>query len=153
MITLYISDILVFLSSTVKFGLGASAVIACDMGLPGTLSNILGGITGIILFTYLGSYIRSGLMTRFPVYFARKFSRGSRFIVKIKKHYGLNGIAFLTPILLSIPIGVLVALDLTTHKRQVVVSMVFSCIFWSMVFFVPYFFFNIDLIGWFRQQF
>ena len=153
MITKILSDILVFLSSTVKFALGASAVVTGDMGIWGTVANILGGITGIVLFTYLGSAMRIWLIKHFPEKFSKKFSRGSRFIVKVKTHFGLFGVAFLTPILFSIPVGVMLALDLTSHKRKVLTSMIFSCIFWSAVFFVPYFAFNIDLIGWVKHQF
>ena len=153
MILKFISDIVIFLSSTVKFALASSAVVTGNLGISGTVSNILGGITGIIIFTYLGGYIRIWLLKTFPNQLNKKFSRGSRFLVKVRQHGGLTGIAFLTPILLSIPVGVLLALDLNTHKTKVVSSMVFSCIFWSAVFFVPYFFFNINVIGWVKNMF
>ena len=153
MILKLISDIVVFLSSTVKFAVGAAEVVTGNLGIPGTISNVLGGITGIIVFTYLGSYIRIWLIKRFPHRFNKKFSRSSRFLVKVREHAGLPGIAFLTPILLSIPVGVLLALDLTTHKVKIVSSMVFSCIFWSAVFFVPYYAFNINVIGWVKHMF
>jgi len=153
MILKFITDLIVFLSSTVKFALGASAVVTGNMGISGTVCNVLGGITGIILFTYLGSHMRVWLIKTFPNQLNRKFSKGSRFLVKVRQHGGLNGIAFLTPIFLSIPIGVLIALDITKQKSKVVSSMVFSCIFWSAVFFVPYFFFNINVIGWVKAMF
>jgi hypothetical protein len=153
MILKFISDIVIFLSSTVKFALASSAVVTGNLGISGTVSNILGGITGVIIFTYLGGYIRIWLLKTFPNQLNKKFSRGTRFLVKVRQHGGLTGIAFLTPILLSIPVGVLLALDLNTHKTKVVSSMVFSCIFWSAVFFVPYFFFNINVIGWVKNMF
>ena len=145
-----ITDLLVFLSSMVKFAFGASAVVTGNMGISGTVSNILGGITGIILFTYLGGYMRIWFIKRFPNQ-NRKFSSGTRLLVKVRQHGGLTGIAFLTPIFLSIPVGVLLALDLNMHKTRIVASMIFSCFFWSAVFFVPYFFFNINVIGWLRN--
>lgn len=147
------SDFLIFLSSTVKFALGASAVITGNLGLSGTLSNVLGGITGIILFTYMGGYLRHWLIKTFPNRLGKKFSRGSRLVVKVRQHFGLSGIAFLTPVVLSIPVGVLLALDLNSHKKTVMTSMVFSCIFWSAVFFIPYYAFNIDVIGWVKHMF
>lgn len=145
-----ITDLLVFLSSMVKFAFGASAVVTGNMGVSGTVSNILGGITGIILFTYLGGYMRIWFIKKFPNQ-NRKFSRGTRLLVKVRQHGGLTSIAFLTPIFLSIPVGVLLALDLNMRKTRIVASMVFSCFFWSAVFFVPYFFFNINVIGWLRN--
>lgn len=148
----FITDLLVFLSSTVKFALGSSVVVTGNMGISGTVSNILGGITGILLFTYLGGYMRIWLIQKFPNQ-NRRFSRGSRLLVRLKRHGGLTGIAFLTPIFLSIPVGVLLALDIHAQKTKIVTSMVFSCIFWSAVFFVPYFAFNINVIGWFKTVF
>jgi hypothetical protein len=153
MILKFISDIIVFLSSTVKFALGSSAVVTGNMGISGSISNILGGITGILIFTYLGSHIRIWLIKTFPNQFGKRFSRSNRMLVKVRQHSGLAGIAFLTPILLSIPVGVMIALDLTTHKAKIVSSMVVSCIFWSAVFFVPYYAFNINLIGWVKNMF
>ena len=153
MLTQVFSDILVFLSSMVKFGMTSSAVVMGNMGVSGTISNILGGITGIIVFTYLGSYMRAWLLKTYPKRFSKKFNRGSRFLVRIKQHSGLAGIAFLTPILLSIPVGVMLALDLSHQKRKIVTSMALSCIFWSAIFFVPYYAFNINLIGWVKHQF
>ena len=153
MILRFITDIIVFLSSSVKFALGASAVVTGNMGISGTVSSVLGGITGILIFTYLGSYIRIWLIKTFPKHFNKRFSRSTRFLVKVRQHAGLTGIAFLTPIFLSIPVGVLLALDLTTHKAKIVYSMVASCIFWSAVFFVPYFVFNINVIGWVKNMF
>jgi len=149
----FLTDLIVFLSSTVKFALGASVVVTGNMGIPGTVSSILGAITGIIVFTFLGSYIRIWLIKRYPNQLGKKFSRGSRFLVKVRQHAGLTGIAFLTPIFLSIPVGVLLALDLTSHKMKIVSSMVVSCIFWSAIFFVPYFVFNINIIGWVKNMF
>jgi hypothetical protein len=153
MILKFISDAIIFLSSTVKFALGASAVVTGNMGISGSICNVLGGITGIIIFTYLGSHIRVWLIRRFPKQLGRKFSRSSRMLVKVRQHSGLMGIAFLTPIFLSIPVGVLIALDLTTHKTKIVSSMVVSCIFWSAVFFVPYYAFNLNVVHWVKHMF
>jgi hypothetical protein len=149
----FIGDLLVFLSSTVKFVLGASVVVTGKMGIPGTISSILGAITGVIIFTYLGGYIKVWLIKTYPNRLGARFSRMTRFLVRVRQHSGLTGIAFLTPILLSIPVGVFLALDLTSHKMKIVSSMVVSCIFWSAVFFVPYHAFHIDVIGWVRHMF
>ncbi|MFN8277657.1 MAG: hypothetical protein U0T84_09245 [Chitinophagales bacterium] len=153
MLTRFISDLLIFLSSMVKFAFGASAVVGADLGVGGTISSVVGGICGIILFTYVGDYIRTWLIQRYPSRFQRKFTRVNRMLVKVKQHFGLTGVAFLTPILLSIPVGVLFALDLTTHKRQIITRMVIACLFWSAVFFVPYFVFDINVIGWMKRMF
>ncbi|MFN8311141.1 MAG: hypothetical protein U0T73_14355 [Chitinophagales bacterium] len=153
MIGKIVSDLLVFLSSMVKFAFGASAVVGADLGLSGTLSSVLGGICGIVLFTYLGEFIREWLIKTFPQRFNKRFTKGNRLLVKIKQHFGITGIAFMTPILLSIPVGVFFALDLTSHKRKVIVPMIAACLFWSMVFFVPYYVFDINVVGWIKARF
>jgi hypothetical protein len=153
MITEVLSGVLIFISSTVKFALGASAVVTGNLGISGTVENFLGGITGIVLFTYLGTYLRIWAIKTFPERFNKRFSKSTRFLVKVKQHSGLFGVAFMTPIFLSIPVGVMLALDLTTHKTKIVTSMTLSCIFWSAVFFLPYYAFNINIIGWFKHMF
>ena len=153
MIIQVLSDILIFISSTVKFALASSAVVTGNLGISGTVANVLGGITGIVVFTYLGGFMRTWLIKTFPERFNKRFSRSTRFLVKVKQHSGLFGVALITPIFLSIPIGVMLALDLTTHKRKIVTSMTLSCIFWSAVFFVPYYAFSINVIGWVKHMF
>jgi hypothetical protein len=61
-----ISSILVFLGSIVKFSMGSLTAIAANLGLGGSLANIIGGIIGIVLFTYLGSYMQDYLVKKFP---------------------------------------------------------------------------------------
>jgi hypothetical protein len=153
MITQILSDILIFISSTVKFALSSSAVVTGNMGISGTIANVLGGITGVVVFTYLGGYMRTWIVKTFPERFEKKFTKSSRFLVRVKRHSGLFGVALITPIFLSIPVGVMLALDLTTHKRKIVTSMALSCFFWSAVFFVPYYAFSIDVIGWVKGMF
>jgi hypothetical protein len=41
MILKFISDVLIFLSSTVKFALASSAVVTGNMGISGTVSNLV----------------------------------------------------------------------------------------------------------------
>lgn len=148
-----ISSILVLFGSIVKFSMGTLTAIAADLGLGGSLANIIGGIIGIVVFTYLGGYIQEYFVKKFPNYFSRKFSRGNRFLVKVKQRFGLNGIAVLTPIVLSIPVGVLFALALTNDKKKILVSMLVSMFFWATVLFLPYFLFDINLIDWVQKMF
>lgn len=54
-----ISSILVLFGSIIKFSMGTLTAIAADLGLGGSLANIIGGIIGIVVFTYLGGYIQA----------------------------------------------------------------------------------------------
>lgn len=127
--------------------------IAADLGLGGSLANVIGGIIGIVLFTYLGTVIQDNLVRRFPRQFGRKFTRTTRMLVKVKQRFGLGGVAALTPIILSIPVGVMFALALTHDKKKILVSMITSILFWATILFLPYFVFDINIVVWVKQIF
>ena len=61
------------------------------------------------------------------------FTKKSRRIVRVWKKYGLIGIALLTPILLSIPVGTFIASRLVPQRSTVILYMLFALIFWSVV--------------------
>lgn len=60
------------------------------------------------------------------------FNKRNRKIVGIWKKYGLVGIAFLTPVILSIPVGTLIANSLVPDKKKIMVYMFFSVLFWAI---------------------
>ena len=60
------------------------------------------------------------------------FTPRNRRIVKIWSKYGLAGIAFLTPVIFSIPIGTVVATRLVHNKKKIFLYMFISIVFWSM---------------------
>ena len=148
-----ISSILVLLGSVIKFSMGSLTAIAADLGLGGSLANIIGGIIGIVLCTYLGSFIQSYFVKTFPNRFGKRFTRSNRFLVRLKQRFGLGGIAVLTPIVLSIPVGVLLALTVTHDKKKIMISMLVSMFFWATLLFLPYFLFDINVIDWITKLF
>ncbi|MDB5283444.1 MAG: hypothetical protein JWO06_2519 [Bacteroidota bacterium] len=148
-----VSSILVLLGSILKFSVGSFTAMAANLGLEGSIANIIGGIIGIVLFTYLGGVMKDYFVKRFPNMFGRKFTRSNRFLVRIKQRFGLGGIAALTPIVLSIPVGVLFALAFTTDKKKIMLSMIMSIMFWATALFLPYFLFNINIFDWLKRVF
>jgi len=62
------------------------------------------------------------------------FTKRSRRFVKLWKRYGLIGIAFLTPVLISIPIGTVIANAFEENKKKIFLYMFFSIVFWSILF-------------------
>src|ERR1043165_2681696 len=147
------SSVLVFLGSIVKFSMGSLTAITANLGLGGLLANIIGGIVGIVLFTYMGSAIQAYVVKKFPHRFGSKFTSSNRFLVRIKRRFGLGGIAALTPIVLSIPVGVLFALSVTHDKKKIMITMLMSMFFWATVLFLPYFLFNINVVDLIRGLF
>jgi hypothetical protein len=133
--------------------MGSLTAVFYNLGLAGSLANIIGGTIGIVLFTYLGDFIQAYCIEKFPNQFGRKFSRSNRFLVRVKQKFGLGGIAAFTPIILSIPVGVLFALALTGDKKKVMFSMMISMLFWATIIFLPYFLFNINIFEWLKNLF
>lgn len=62
----------------------------------------------------------------------RVFTKRNRRIVRIWKRYGLTGIALITPVILSIPIGTLIANSLVDDRRKILLYMFISILFWSV---------------------
>lgn len=62
----------------------------------------------------------------------RIFTKRNRRIVKVWKKYGLTGIAIITPIILSIPIGTVIANSLEPSRKKIVLYMFISILFWSL---------------------
>lgn len=60
------------------------------------------------------------------------FTPRNRKLVKVWRKYGLIGIAFLTPVILSIPIGTIVANSLVSNRKKIIIYMFFSVLFWSL---------------------
>ncbi|MBL4585585.1 MAG: hypothetical protein JKX84_00800 [Flavobacteriales bacterium] len=57
----------------------------------------------------------------------------NKLIVKIKRDYGLIGLAAVTPILLSIPLGTFLAARYFDNKRKVLTYLCASVVVWSVI--------------------
>ena len=69
-------------------------------------------------------------------YAARKqkvFSKRNRKIVAIWKKFGLIGLAFITPVILSIPLGTVIANIYVTNRKKIFLYMFCSLLFWSVL--------------------
>ena len=141
----FFASLFIILTSTAKFSLVSFAVIASGLGIQSALMNLAGGIIGVIVFTYLGSKISVWLVKKWPNKYGKRFSKRTRMLVRVKRNFGLGGIAFLTPILLSIPVGVMFCLSITNNRRRILWNMIAACVFWGLVVFVPYFVFGFNV--------
>jgi hypothetical protein len=125
--------------------------------------SIIGGMLGVVVFSYFSTHLfrfwswfkarvkkmvrRTNVFSEPTVDFeehvsirytyvdrSRKiFTRRNRRFVRIWNRYGLIGVAFLTPVVFSIPIGTIVANSLVRNKRKIFVYMFFSVVFWSVL--------------------
>lgn len=60
------------------------------------------------------------------------FTKRNRRLVTIWRKYGLMGIAFITPVIISIPVGTIVACRLVHDKKKIFLYMFVSIMFWSV---------------------
>jgi hypothetical protein len=132
----YISVFLVCMFSFSKMGMPA-AVYAFDYNyIQCILTSCAGAIFSTIIFVYLSDGIIKWWNKFKEKWFSKKsekkhFTKLNRRIVKIKNRFGLIGIAALTPILLSMPLGAFLAERFYKDKRKVIIYISISCVFWS----------------------
>jgi uncharacterized oligopeptide transporter (OPT) family protein len=112
----------------------------------------LGGILGILFFYFLSKWIIRQYRKYCPIVFSyftgekveqakkilncdqppkRKFTRKNKIIINIRRKYGLFGIIFFTPVLLSIPIGAFLAQKYYSRNARVLIYMSISVVIWS----------------------
>ena len=61
------------------------------------------------------------------------FTRTNRLIVRIKRGYGVKGLALLSPPILSIPITSILAAKYFRHDRRTLPLLLSSVVVWSFV--------------------
>lgn len=132
----------IWLLSTVKFVFGA-VPLALALGFSfwkTILVTCSGGFVGSTIFINLGEFLAKRVIARRERRIAlgqvhpKKFTRTNRFIVKLKRNFGLPGIAVMTPFVLSIPLGCYVAARYYQHKPKLVLIlwMYAAIVFWSV---------------------
>lgn len=129
-----LKGITIFLLTMLKFIAGPTLGYAAGFDFLTTVLITIGGMmASVILFTYLGVFLREKIINRF---FKRKkvFSAKSRRFVTIWKKYGIVGVAFLTPLLLTPIGGTIVLTSFGSSKKSILLSMLASAVFWSLVF-------------------
>jgi hypothetical protein len=97
-----------------------------------TLLTIGGMMTTISIFSFYGERLRHTALIKF-FKFKKVFSPQSRRFVKIWNKYGLIGISFLTPILLSPPGGAILAVAFGGSRKHLLLYMFIFSVMWSFI--------------------
>jgi uncharacterized membrane protein len=124
----------VFLLSTVKFLGGPLAGSSMGLGFWQTLGlTVAGMMTSVFIFSGIGRVWvrhkqRQRRLRRTPI-----FSKRSRNIIKVFRKFGMGGIAFLTPILLSPIGGTVIATLLGVPRQRILLHMLWSALLWGGV--------------------
>jgi hypothetical protein len=131
----------VILLSSVKFGLGGIplALFYQFSFFKIVVTTSIGGILGIITFSYLSDqilklvdYLTSKWKSTHPSKPQKKFTFKNKMIVKIKTKFGLIGLAILTPTVLSMPLGMFLAKRYFHNSQRILLYMISSVLFWSI---------------------
>ena len=114
----------------------------------------IGGILGILFFYFFSKWIIRQYSKFCPIVFSyftgekverakkilncdqppkKKFTRKNKIIINLRRKYGFFGIIFLTPVLLSIPIGAFLAQKYYSKKANVLIYMSISVVLWSFL--------------------
>ncbi len=132
----------VYLPSMLKFFLGPLSGYALKLNLATTiLSTVAGMMTVVLAFAFAGDWIKKNLLNRlFPN--RKKVSDSSKRFVTLWRKYGIAGVAFLTPLLLTPIGGTLLAISFGTPKDKLIFYMFISAAFWASVFSVGIYMFG-----------
>ncbi len=111
-----------------------------------------GGIAGNIVFTYLSAALLKAIhnfrLKRGLIHRRKVFTKFNRRVIRVKQRFGLAGIAFITPILLSTPIGAFLAERFFKDKRKIILYLSAATIFWAFALYFILLFFYDSLKGW-----
>jgi len=143
----------VLLVSSVKFLFGPLVSLGYGFNYLETMViTTMGGVLGLLFFFFLSKWLIRQLNLYIPLLVAsfrskvqqekmvlakrekapkRRFNWRNRLIINIRDKYGYIGIILLTPVLLSIPIGVFLAQKYYSRKSHTLVYLSLSVAFWS----------------------
>ncbi len=123
----------VYLLSMVKFVAGPLAGLASGLSyLETVLFTASGMMSTVLLFTFFGKPLR-GFLLRTLWKDKKRFTKRNRRFVTIWKKWGMFGVCFLTPVIFSPIGGALLANLFGGPKKQIVLYMLFSAVFWGFI--------------------
>jgi uncharacterized membrane protein len=127
----------VFTGSMLKFVLGPVTGISLGLSFIEIYAcTVLGMMSTVVILSVLGTPAKLALDKLYVFVYRKKrkiFSPRNRQVVKIWRKYGMVGVAFLTPLLLSPPFGTLIAVSFGEKKWKIMSYMLVSGLFWGVV--------------------
>lgn len=127
---------LLLLAST-KFAVAVGLLVSPATNytyLESVILLLFGGFTGVIFFYYFSNWINKMISKFFPSKKKKKvFSNKVRRFINIKNKYGLIGIAIISPITISIPVGSFIASRFFSKDKYTLVFMLAGIVLWSII--------------------
>lgn len=121
--------------SALKYIVGISFAIGFGFNqIEILLYTVLGGMMGVVVYLYLWEFILHTYYKYFPKKIKPiKFSKWKRRLVVFIRKYEVWGVALLTPIILTPPVGTILASTIETNKWRIKLIMFFSFCFWTLL--------------------
>ncbi len=121
--------------SAIKYIVGISFAIGFGFNqIEILLYTVLGGMMGVVVYLYLWEFILHTYYKYFPKKIKPiKFSKWKRRLVVFIRKYEVWGVALLTPIILTPPVGTILASAIETNKWRIKLIMFFSFCFWTLL--------------------
>lgn len=124
----------VYLISMVKFIGGPLAGMSLGLGYLETVClTVLGMMTSVLIFSVIGREAARWFSRYRQRYNRPTFSPRSRRVVRIWRKYGMVGVAFFTPLVLTPVFGTMVAAVFGVPRRQILLYMLCSSILWGFI--------------------
>lgn len=143
----------IFLVSAVKFMAG---VLMATGAVPNQLFAAIlctaGAVFGIVVFTYGEGWLNEHVFRKYLFKNGKRMNRRNRMLVRLKHSGGLPLVAILTPILLTIPVGCILATTFIHDRKKILVYMIAASLFWTALFFGGPWLFGINPALWIRSH-
>jgi hypothetical protein len=148
----------VSLFASIKYFWSTPYAFILNLNLLETFLSIeIGGIIGFLLYYYFFRFLLKEIAILWPKVYnitpplfkvrfelwltrrrqkmltRRKFTHMNKFIVRIRRSYGMWGIIVLSPIILSIPIGALLGTKYFAHRQSFIPYMILSISVWGVI--------------------
>nr|WP_299418571.1 hypothetical protein [uncultured Emticicia sp.] len=128
--------------SMLKFAGGPLTGLAIKLSwIETAICSVVGMMITVFLIVFSGDFIRNRFYKDKP----KKFTKMTRYGVKIRQKFGLTGIAFLTPLLFTPPVGTALSMAFRFDKKAILLQMFISAAAWAIVQ-TLFFFYVKDLI-------
>ena len=123
------------LFSSVKFLFAPFTVTASSYSLIETIAiTITGGFAGVLFFFRFGGWALDRLtLLMYGDKPRKRITRKNRLIIWVKSKLGIVGLSLITPSLISIPLGALLAAKYFRSDKRTVPFLMLSVVFWSLV--------------------
>ena len=121
----------VYFSSMFKFVLGPLAGTSAQLSVPETsIFTVLGMMTTVVIIMLLGGSARLWLAQKLRI--EEKLQSSNAKIKMIWEKYGIQGVAFLTPVIFTPVGGAIIAVLIGGSRRVIIKYMLVSAIFWGV---------------------